>query len=247
MARARLLVVQHQASCPPGLLADAAEEHGVELAVVAVDRGDRVPRRLDGATGLVVLGGAMGVADMADHPHLETTMELIRDAAAEEAPTLGICLGGQLAAHALGGRAYEAAEGLEYGWIELALTPAGRTDAVLGVLGQRARVFSAHNDVFDPPPGATLLARGADRPNQAFRLGSVVGVQFHPEVDAGMLARWHAHARKPPPRSEREIVEGALRHAAAARRVLDAFCEVVARGPGLTRATRHRRSRPRSA
>ncbi len=108
MSNARLRVIRHEASCPPALLADAAVEAGVELEVVAADLGDRVPERLDGAAGLVVLGGTMGVADVADHPHLEATMELIRSAGERGTPALGICLGGQLAAHALGGRAYQA-------------------------------------------------------------------------------------------------------------------------------------------
>jgi len=228
MRQERLLVIRHQASCPPALLADAALRGGVDLEMVAVDLGERVPPRLDGAAGLVVLGGSMGVGDVADHPHLEATMELIRRAAAQGTPTLGICLGGQLAAHALGGRAYRATEGLEFGLIQLELTPAGRADAVLGALDQRADVFAAHYDVFDLPPGATLLARGADRPNQAFRLGSVVGLQFHPEVDAALVAQWHASSREPPSCSEREAVDGAARHAPAARRVLDAFCQGVA-------------------
>lgn len=239
MRQPRLLVVRHQASCPPALLADAAISGGVDLEVVAVDLGERVPQRLDGAAGLVVLGGTMGVDDVADHPHLEATMELIRGAAALGTPTLGICLGAQLAAHALGGHAHKAAEGLEYGWIQLELTPPGRADAVLGALDQRARVFASHYDVFDVPPGATLLARGADRPNQAFRLGSVVGLQFHPEVDAALVGQWHASSPERLPCSEREVVDGAVRHAPAARRVLDAFCRVVAgtAGAGATAAT----------
>ncbi|HZD03119.1 MAG TPA: type 1 glutamine amidotransferase [Actinomycetes bacterium] len=232
MSRPRLRVVQHEASCPPALLADAAARAGVDLEVVAADLGEPVPARLDGATGLVVLGGTMGVADVAHHPHLEATMELIRGAAARGTPALGICLGGQLAAHALGGRAYRAAEGLEFGWIDIELTQAGSTDPVVGALEERARVFAAHYDVFDPPPGAALLARGSDRPNQAFRLGSVVGLQFHPEVDATLAAQWHAHARAPLPCTEREVTDGAARHASKARRVLDAFCQVVAREAG---------------
>ncbi len=196
MRQERLLVIRHQASCPPALLADAALRGGVDLEMVAVDLGERVPPRLDGAAGLVVLGGSMGVGDVADHPHLEATMELIRRAAAQGTPTLGICLGGQLAAHALGGRAYRATEGLEFGWIQLELTPAGRADAVLGALDQRADVFAAHYDVFDLPPA--------------------------------LVAQWHASSREPPSCSEREAVDGAARHAPAARRVLDAFCQGVA-------------------
>src|SRR6266540_2122738 len=203
---------------PAARLPELAGAVGATLLIL-----NREPTPLDPLAD-VVLRGECG--DLL--PHLEATMELIRRAAAQGTPTLGICLGGQLAAHALGGRAYRATEGLEFGWIQLELTPAGRADAVLGALDQRADVFAAHYDVFDLPPGATLLARGADRPNQAFRLGSVVGLQFHPEVDAALVAQWHASSREPPSCSEREVVDGAARHAPAARRVLDAFCQGVA-------------------
>ena len=234
MTDSRLLVVRHEASCPPGLLADAAGDARVDLDVVAVDLGDRVPAGLDGAAGLVVLGGTMGVADAGSYPHLEATMALIRRAAAGDVPTLGICLGGQLAAQALGGRAYQSPRGLEYGWIRLDRTPSGRADPVLGALTDDTEVFASHHDVFDPPPGADLLALGGHSPNQAFRLGSVVGVQFHPEVDAAMVAEWYDHMPAPP-RSRDEVVAGARRNAPLARRLLDAFCRLASPvSPGPT-------------
>jgi GMP synthase (glutamine-hydrolysing) len=99
---ARLLVVQHEPSTPPGLLADAAAATGVELDVVEA-HGRQVPVELGDAGGLVVLGGEMDADELDDYPHLERTMALLRDAATRNAPTLGICLGAQLAANALGG------------------------------------------------------------------------------------------------------------------------------------------------
>jgi GMP synthase (glutamine-hydrolysing) len=102
MTTARLLVVQHEPSTPPGLLADAAAATGVALDVVEAHRR-QVPVELGEADGLVVLGGEMDADERDDYPHLERTMALLRDAAARNAPTLGICLGAQLAANALGG------------------------------------------------------------------------------------------------------------------------------------------------
>ena len=86
-------------------MADAAAGTGVELVVVEAP-GEPVPARLDGADGLVVLGGVMDADETDDYPHLLATMHLLRDAADREAPALGICLGAQLAAAALGGRAH---------------------------------------------------------------------------------------------------------------------------------------------
>jgi GMP synthase-like glutamine amidotransferase len=178
--------------------------------------------------GLVVLGGTMDVSEAPAYPSLEAAMALIRQAAASGLPVLGICLGGQLAAHALGGRAYRSPRGPEFGWIPLAFTRSGRADPVLGALDSDVEVYSSHHDVFDLPPGADLLAWGGHSPNQAFRLGSVLGVQFHPEVDAARVAFWHDHASTPPPLPRETVVRGADRNAPRVRRMLDAFCRLVA-------------------
>ena len=224
----RVLVVRHEPDCPPGLLAGAAAETGVELDVVAADLGDELPADLDDAAALVVLGGTMDVSDLPDYPHMEATLELIREAADRGVPALGICLGGQLAAHALGGRAYRSPSGHEYGWVRLELTVAGRLDPVVGALGDGAEVYCSHHDVFDPPPGAELLATGGDSPTQAFRLGSVVGVQFHPEVDAELVGLWHDEAGTPRPLPRKVMVDAALLNAPRALRMLEAFCGLAA-------------------
>jgi GMP synthase (glutamine-hydrolysing) len=224
----RLLVVQHEASSPPGLLAEAAAATGVELAVVEAYR-EPLPATLDGADGLVVLGGVMDADETDAYPHLVPTMDLVRDAAARQVPTLGICLGAQLAAQALGGRAYPGPAGEELGWTKVELTAAGRADPVLGALEEPAELFQWHHDTFDPPPGATLLARGAVYPSQAFRLGSVAAVQFHPEVDGPLLAGWWEGTTPPPGYPAADAVAGADRNAANGRRLLAAFCRSAGR------------------
>src|SRR6266498_2519219 len=196
--RPRLLVIQFEASCPPGLLADAAARAGVDLEVIATDRDQQVPGDLGDAAGLVLLGGSMDVSDAPDH-------------------------------HALGGRAYRSPRGPEYGWIPLAFTRSGRADLVLGALDSDVEVFSSHHDVFDLPPGADLLAWGGHSPNQAFRLGSVLGLQFHPEVDAALVAAWYDQTSPPPPLPKQTVVSDARRNAPRARRVLDAFCRLAAK------------------
>jgi GMP synthase (glutamine-hydrolysing) len=190
--------------------------------------GEPVPSTLDGVDGLAVLGGVMDADETHDYPHLARTMALLRDAAARSAPALGICLGAQLAAAALGGRAYPGPTGEELGWTKVELTAAGRDDPVTGALEEPAELFEWHHDTFDPPPGATLLAGGAVYP-QAFRLGSVVAVQFHPEVDAPMLTGWWAGTVPPPNYPLEEAVGGAGRNAANATRLLEAFCRGLRR------------------
>jgi GMP synthase-like glutamine amidotransferase len=240
-ARPRLLVLRFEADCPPGLLDDAAARAGVDLEVVATDLHEQVPGDFEEMAGLVVLGGTMDVADAPEYPALVAAMSLIRLAAAQDLPVLGICLGAQLAAHALGGRAYPSPRGPEYGWIPLAFTRSGRADPVLGALDSDVRVFSSHHDVFDLPPGGDLLAWGGHAPNQAFRLGSVLGVQFHPEVDAAMVASWYDQASTPRPLPRETVISDAQRYAPRARRVLDAFCRLVAsRGPSQLPRSRSR-------
>ncbi len=237
----RLLVVQHEPSAPPGLLTPAAAATGVELQVIEAP-GQPVPTTLDGADGLVVLGGVMDADETDAYPHLARTMDLVRDAAARSVPTLGICLGAQLAAAALGGHAYPGPAGEELGWTKVELTAAGRADPVTGALTEPVELFEWHHDTFDPPPGATLLAGGAVYPSQAFRLGSVVAVQFHPEVDGPLLAGWWAGSTPPPAYPIAEALAGVARNAANATRLLEAFCRTVAAaaGPGVGSGTTHR-------
>jgi GMP synthase (glutamine-hydrolysing) len=189
--------------------------------------GRSVPDTLDGADGLVVLGGAMDFDETDAYPHLARTTDLLRDAAARSAPALGICLGAQLAAAALGGRAYPGPAGEELGWTKVELTPEGQADPVLGALQEPAELFEWHHDTLDPPPGATLLAFGGVYPTQAFRLGSVVAVQFHPEVDGPLLAGWWSTTSPPPNYPIAEAVAGATRNAANATRLLEAFCRTT--------------------
>jgi GMP synthase (glutamine-hydrolysing) len=229
--RPSLLVVEHERDCPPGLLAESAAEVGVDLRVLRPWASQPLPAGLDGADGLVVLGGSMGVGDAAAWPHLDDTMALIRHAATRAAPVLGICLGAQLAAQALGGRAFPAPDGVEVGWSGVGLTAAGRDDPLLGTVGQAAEMFHWHQDTFDPPPGATLLAYSG-RYHQAFRLGGVVAVQFHPEVDEAVIGRWYATASQPPPYPEAAALAGVARARPQARRLLDAFCRQVAEPEG---------------
>jgi GMP synthase-like glutamine amidotransferase len=123
------------------------------------------------------------------------------------------------------------------GWVPVELTPQCRDDPVLGALldgdsRAPATVFQWHEDTYEPPPGASLLARGDRYRQQAFRLGSVVGVQFHPEVDAATLAGWYAKAPTPPPYPQAEALAGAARWTPPARRLLAAFCRRLPRRRG---------------
>jgi GMP synthase-like glutamine amidotransferase len=137
---------------------------------------------------LLFMGGPMSVND--DLAYLRREEETIREAAARGTPVLGICLGAQLIANALGGRVRRNAM-KEIGWFEIKRTEAGRSDPLFAGLDPRETVFHWHGETFDLPPGAELLESSERCWNQAFRLKShIYGLQFHLEVTPAMIADW---------------------------------------------------------
>lgn len=141
-------------------------------------RGETLPSPGPGVAGIICLGGPMSAHDEQPYPFLAEEKAYLRQSVHRGIPVLGICLGSQLLAEALGGRATPG-WGLEWGHIQIKLTEDGRRDPVLA--GFDGEHFSFHSDTWTPPPGATLLAT-SDRYPQAFRFGCALGVQFHPEI-----------------------------------------------------------------
>jgi GMP synthase (glutamine-hydrolysing) len=184
-------VLQHVPFEGPGLIATQAHAHGLQLDRRHLYRGDAVPR-LDELAGLIVLGGPMGVGDTERHPYLAGEIELLAGAVAAGLPVLGVCLGAQLLACALGGEVGPAASA-EVGVGSVALTPAGMRDDVLGASGRSVPVLHWHADTFTIPPGAELLASSERCVNQAFRVGRALGLQFHIELDGGLAASMRPH------------------------------------------------------
>lgn len=146
---------------------------------------------LDAASGadlLVVLGGPIGVYEEDKYPFLADEIALIEARLAARRPTLGICLGAQLMARALGARVYPG-PAKEIGFAPLTLNAAGRASCLVGFEGKP--VLHWHGDTFDLPAGAALLASTAVCTQQAFALGrNAIGFQFHPEAGAAGFERW---------------------------------------------------------
>ncbi|PSQ76720.1 MAG: hypothetical protein BRD35_05575 [Bacteroidetes bacterium QH_7_62_13] len=182
-----VLVLQHVRPEPPGTIADALDDHGVWHRTVQLFRDDPVPATLD-ADGLVVMGGPMGVGDLDDRPHLRAELDLIEQALREERPVLGVCLGSQLLAHALGASVRPGPQ-KEIGWHEVILTEAASDDPLFREVDGPFTAFHWHGDVFALPDGATQLARTAQTEHQAFRYGeSAYGLLFHLEVTPKTVA-----------------------------------------------------------
>lgn len=135
---------------------------------------------------LIVLGGPMSAND----PEMSPELTLIAAALERGIPILGVCLGAQLIAKALGARVYPNRE-LEIGWAPVFFTEAARSDRVFSKIPSPATVFHLHGETFDLPRNAQLLAWSDKTPHQAYRYGSkVYGLQFHPEVTAEMIEDW---------------------------------------------------------
>jgi GMP synthase-like glutamine amidotransferase len=161
-----------------------------------VDLYRHVPAELDlsGAAGLVVLGGPMNVDEVDQFPFLAREVAWIRQAVAAETPLLGICLGAQLLAKAMGARVYPNAV-KEIGWYEIELQPAAAEDLLFAGSADRETVFQWHGDTFDLPPGAVHLAASSQCRHQAFRYGRAAwGLQFHIEMTPAVVEAWLAEA-----------------------------------------------------
>ena len=190
MARPKVLVFQHVPYEPLGTLDPLLKEAGFRLRYVNFGREPEQRPELDRYEALIVLGGPMNSDQIDSYPNLITEVEIIREAVDRDMSVLGICLGAQLLAKALGGTVSRN-EVREIGWYDVELTAAGRRDPVLSTFAPRQEVFQWHEDGIGLPPAATLLASSPASPVQAFRYGEhAYGFQFHLEADLPLIERW---------------------------------------------------------
>jgi GMP synthase (glutamine-hydrolysing) len=186
----RLLVLQHVAHEILGTLDPLLRAARCRIRYVNFGREPAARPDASRYDGLIVLGGPMNCDQVDRHPHLAHELECIRTAIRHGRPVLGICLGSQLIARALGA-AVTRNPVKEIGWYDVTPTAAGRTDPLLRHFAGTEKIFQWHGDTFAIPAGAVHLASSPDCVHQAFRFGdNVYGLQFHLEVDAPMIHRW---------------------------------------------------------
>jgi GMP synthase (glutamine-hydrolysing) len=212
----RVLVVQHEDDCPPAWVGDWLAEAGCALDVRGPYAGDPLPGDLQDHDALLVLGGAMGANDDDAHPWLAPTKQLVREAAARAVPTLGICLGHQLLAVALGGEAGPNPRGQQLGLLPVGWTDdAGRDDLTRGLVGTGYGVHWNDDVVLRAPEGTVVLARTPQGEVQVARFAPRAwGVQLHPEVDDRILASWAEDDRD---RYDEGVLDDVLRRVAVVR------------------------------
>lgn len=186
-----MYVIQCDPEVPPGLIACELAALQSDWKLIRLDQGDQLPG-ITGMNALIVLGGKMSANDDQAFPFLVELKICIRDAVVKGIPYLGICLGAQLLAAALGTDVVGNRWG-ECGNSHVLLSTDGIDDPLFKGLPHRLAAFQWHNDSFDLPDGATLLASSAVCPHQAFRIGkNAWGLQFHPEVTPEIISGWAA-------------------------------------------------------
>ncbi len=183
----RILVLQHVPHEHPGYIAEYASERGIALHVVQLWEPHTFPS-LEGFGALIVLGGPMGVYE--DFPSKKDELALIKNNI-DNIPMLGICLGSQLMAHALGAAVHPNEQDgkrlKEVGYYDITLTEAGTTSPLFSGFDRRFKALEWHGDVFDQPPGSTILASTPVAPHQAFSFQNVYGLLFHFEFTYEMV------------------------------------------------------------
>jgi len=147
---------------------------------------DHIPNKVQQYAAIIILGGPMAVYD--NVKYLKKEQELIKHALKHEIPVLGICLGSQLIAQAIGGKVYKGSK-KEIGWSTVEINSTGLVDLFRGINTQKIKAFQWHGDLYDLPPNAAIMA-SSKLCTQAFRFGSAIGIQFHLEITDDMIRRW---------------------------------------------------------
>ena len=182
----KVLAIRHVPFEHLGRISDSLAANGIAWEYADLYEGVQADVR--GANGLILMGGPMSAND--DLPYIRCELELIAEAAPLGMPILGVCLGSQLIAKALGSRVYKNPV-KEIGWYPIHWTEAAARDSLHKGLSGSDTVFHWHGDTFDLPAGAELLASSDACRNQAYRIGSnIYGLQYHLEVTPAMIADW---------------------------------------------------------
>jgi GMP synthase (glutamine-hydrolysing) len=198
-----LHIIQNDPDVPPGNLIDNLT---IPFVIHHPYRDGLLPSP-EQISALIVMGGAMGAGDDLRHPFLSDLKNLICTIVAARIPYLGICLGGQLLAAALGAKVISK-RWEELGTLPVHLTEQGKSDTLFRGVPDPFNTFQWHHDSFDIPDGGVLLASSAACRHQTFRVGRCAwGLQFHPEVTEDIIRDWCAWDNSLPVITEKFVAE----------------------------------------
>ena len=182
-------VLQHTACETLGTLEAVLQNHKIGFNYIETHNSHPIPTEIGDASGLIVMGGPMGVYEHTEYPFLRDEMRLIESALKAGVPVLGVCLGSQLLAAVLGAEVKKG-ERKELGWYEVALTGDAAQDSLFSSVTSKFWPFHWHGDVFSLPARAVRLASSQQTVNQAFRYGRhAYGILFHLEVSAAQISQ----------------------------------------------------------
>ena len=184
-----VILVEHDAESRGDRVSAYFENAGADVHRICPAHGDALPAPDDGYDAAVVFGGVQSANDDTEYMHRE--IEWVARWVDTGRPFLGLCLGGQILARALGARVGPHPDGLcEYGFVEVRPTSSG-----IAVMARPMHVYAAHREGFEPPEDAELLFTGSRFPNQGFRYrDNAYGLQFHPECTPELMRHWMAFA-----------------------------------------------------
>lgn len=194
-----VLICKNVETEDPGTIKDYLRMNSTPYTIVELAKGENIPEP-DGFDTLIMMGGPMSVNEGETYPYIKEEEKLVRNFISKDKKILGICLGAQIMAKALGARVYMGTE-KEIGWYDIELTDEGLNDPRMrnlalhpensGDLSRRVQVFHWHGETFNIPAYAVRLAESQLYPNQAFRYGNnAYAFQFHIEVSKEMIYEW---------------------------------------------------------